>query len=264
MVNIPLPRGSRQRGISRGGARALAAGARAHRPQMIFVSAGFDAHREDPLAGLEFADADYAWVTRELVAVAATACAGSHRVDARRRLRAVRARPQRGRARARARRRVIGSAIDCAADAGASLRGAGVERRKFLGIVRSRCPAPSALAGVAGVGARRRRASTSARGSSTSTARRSARALVAETNYVFQYPFAATPCFLLKLGRPAVAEATLRREDGRRTRGSGGVGPSAGDRRVLGDLRAQARLSDARRLVHPLPARALGDVRRAA
>ncbi len=37
---------------------------------MIFVSAGFDAHREDPLAGLKLTEADYAWVTRELVAVA--------------------------------------------------------------------------------------------------------------------------------------------------------------------------------------------------
>ncbi len=42
-----------------------------HRPEIIYVSAGFDAHREDPLAGLKLTEADYAWVTRELVAVAA-------------------------------------------------------------------------------------------------------------------------------------------------------------------------------------------------
>ena len=53
-----------------------------------------------------------------------------------------------------------------------------------------------------------------------------ARALVAETNYIFHYPFVATPCFLLNLGRPAVAEATLRREDGSTYAWSGGVGPS--------------------------------------
>lgn len=39
-------------------------------PQAIYISAGFDAHREDPLAGLNFVDADYAWVTRELMQVA--------------------------------------------------------------------------------------------------------------------------------------------------------------------------------------------------
>jgi acetoin utilization deacetylase AcuC-like enzyme len=43
----------------------------AHRPQMIFISAGFDAHREDPLAGLKFTEADYTWVTQQLVGVAA-------------------------------------------------------------------------------------------------------------------------------------------------------------------------------------------------
>ena len=41
-----------------------------HRPEMLFVSAGFDAHREDPLAGLRFTEADFAWVTRELVTLA--------------------------------------------------------------------------------------------------------------------------------------------------------------------------------------------------
>src|SRR5690606_29799291 len=43
----------------------------AHRPQLVLISAGFDAHREDPLAGLKLTEADYAWVTRELMAVAA-------------------------------------------------------------------------------------------------------------------------------------------------------------------------------------------------
>ena len=43
----------------------------AHRPEILFVSAGFDAHREDPLANLKLADADFAWVTSEIVAVAA-------------------------------------------------------------------------------------------------------------------------------------------------------------------------------------------------
>jgi acetoin utilization deacetylase AcuC-like enzyme len=42
-----------------------------HRPEIVFVSAGFDAHREDPLANLKLADEDFAWVTSEIVAVAA-------------------------------------------------------------------------------------------------------------------------------------------------------------------------------------------------
>ncbi len=40
------------------------------RPQMLFISAGFDAHREDDMASLGLVEADYAWVTEALVAVA--------------------------------------------------------------------------------------------------------------------------------------------------------------------------------------------------
>jgi len=40
-------------------------------PQMIFISAGFDAHRDDLLGGLALVEADYAWMTRQLMDVAA-------------------------------------------------------------------------------------------------------------------------------------------------------------------------------------------------
>ncbi|MBI2381984.1 MAG: histone deacetylase family protein [Gammaproteobacteria bacterium] len=42
----------------------------AHRPQLILISAGFDAHRRDPLAGMAWETEDYAWLSRELVALA--------------------------------------------------------------------------------------------------------------------------------------------------------------------------------------------------
>ena len=50
--------------------------------------------------------------------------------------------------------------------------------------------------------------------------------LLAKTNYVFQYPFAATPCFLLNLGRAATSLGTMRRADGETYRWDGGAGPS--------------------------------------
>ena len=53
-----------------------------------------------------------------------------------------------------------------------------------------------------------------------------ARTVLPETNYVFQYPYAGTPCFLLNLGRPAVASAKLAREDGSTYEWRGGVGPA--------------------------------------
>jgi len=42
----------------------------AFRPELIVVSAGFDAHREDDMGRLGWVESDYAWVTREIVAVA--------------------------------------------------------------------------------------------------------------------------------------------------------------------------------------------------
>lgn len=49
-------------------------------PEMIFFSAGFDAHRDDPLAGLNMVDEDYAWITSEVLATAAD-CAGGRVVS---------------------------------------------------------------------------------------------------------------------------------------------------------------------------------------
>ena len=41
-----------------------------HRPDLIFISAGFDAHRADPLAQLNLDASDFAWITAEIVALA--------------------------------------------------------------------------------------------------------------------------------------------------------------------------------------------------
>lgn len=40
------------------------------KPQMIFISAGFDAHIEDPLAELSLTDNDFVWITQQLMQVA--------------------------------------------------------------------------------------------------------------------------------------------------------------------------------------------------
>lgn len=70
MVNIPLP--------ARSDGEAFRAAVETHwlpaleafRPQMIFISAGFDAHREDDLGNLGLVEADYEWVTRKVMDVA--------------------------------------------------------------------------------------------------------------------------------------------------------------------------------------------------
>jgi Rieske Fe-S protein len=52
-----------------------------------------------------------------------------------------------------------------------------------------------------------------------------ARSLAAETNYVFHYPYASTPCFLLRLPKVAASAVNLKREDGASYAWTGGVGP---------------------------------------
>jgi acetoin utilization deacetylase AcuC-like enzyme len=70
MVNVPLAAGSGGDEFRAAVTQRWLPALEEHKPQLILISAGFDAHREDPLAGLEFVESDYAWVTRELVAVA--------------------------------------------------------------------------------------------------------------------------------------------------------------------------------------------------
>lgn len=45
-------------------------------PELLLISAGFDAHRDDPLAQLRWTEADYTWLTERLCAIAARHCGG--------------------------------------------------------------------------------------------------------------------------------------------------------------------------------------------
>ena len=64
IVNTPLAAGTDSAGFRRAIERDWLPAIEAHRPQLIFVSAGFDAHRADPLGGLLLETDDYAWITR--------------------------------------------------------------------------------------------------------------------------------------------------------------------------------------------------------
>ena len=47
-----------------------------HRPDLIIISAGFDAHERDPLANINLTEDDFAWVTRRLMDIADKQCDG--------------------------------------------------------------------------------------------------------------------------------------------------------------------------------------------
>ncbi len=49
---------------------------RNHKPELILISAGFDAHRDDPLATLELVESDFKWITKEINKIAADCCHG--------------------------------------------------------------------------------------------------------------------------------------------------------------------------------------------
>ena len=71
MVNVPLPPYTRGPAIRDSIEAMWLPALEAFAPQMIFISAGFDAHREDDLGQLGMVEADYEWITRRLVDVAA-------------------------------------------------------------------------------------------------------------------------------------------------------------------------------------------------
>jgi len=76
VVNAPLPPGAGSREWREAMERQVLPALDAFAPELILVSAGFDAHRDDPLAQLELDDADYAWAARRLREIALRHCKG--------------------------------------------------------------------------------------------------------------------------------------------------------------------------------------------
>ena len=76
IVNVPLPPmvGSDEFRAALG--EGVLPALRTFAPEFLLVSAGFDAHEDDPLAQLRFRDEDYAWAARELKRVAEECCSG--------------------------------------------------------------------------------------------------------------------------------------------------------------------------------------------
>jgi acetoin utilization deacetylase AcuC-like enzyme len=70
IVNVPLAAMTDGRGFRDAVTRFWIPALEEFKPEMVFVSAGFDAHRDDPLAYLKLDDEDYRWVTEQLVEVA--------------------------------------------------------------------------------------------------------------------------------------------------------------------------------------------------
>jgi acetoin utilization deacetylase AcuC-like enzyme len=70
MINIPLAAGSDGRAARKAFENQWQPALEKFKPQMVLISAGFDAHREDLLGGLALVEEDYGWMTRELMSLA--------------------------------------------------------------------------------------------------------------------------------------------------------------------------------------------------
>ena len=69
-VNVPLESGTDSAEFRSAITQAWLPALAAFQPQMIIVSAGFDAHADDPLASLRLQDADFVWITQKILELA--------------------------------------------------------------------------------------------------------------------------------------------------------------------------------------------------
>lgn len=76
MCNVPLPAYSDGRALREAVQERWIPALLAFDPQLIVVSAGFDAHREDDMSQMGWTDEDYEWLARRLVGIAEACCKG--------------------------------------------------------------------------------------------------------------------------------------------------------------------------------------------
>ena len=70
IVNVPLPAGSGSLEFRQAMNDRILPALEAFKPELLLISAGFDAHRDDPLGDLNFVETDYAWATMQIMALA--------------------------------------------------------------------------------------------------------------------------------------------------------------------------------------------------
>jgi len=76
ILNLPLPPGGDSDLFRLAMEKGVLVALEAFRPEMVFISAGFDAHAADPLANLNLATEDFGWATERLAEVAEKTCNG--------------------------------------------------------------------------------------------------------------------------------------------------------------------------------------------
>ncbi|MDG2451510.1 MAG: histone deacetylase family protein [Paracoccaceae bacterium] len=76
VLNVPLPDGAGSKAFRDAMERLVLPAVDAFKPELLLISAGFDAHADDPLAGMRLVEDDFAWVTEQLCDLADRHCQG--------------------------------------------------------------------------------------------------------------------------------------------------------------------------------------------
>jgi acetoin utilization deacetylase AcuC-like enzyme len=76
VVNVPLPDGCGSATFRAAWEREVFPRVDAFKPELLLISAGFDAHADDPLAGMMLHEDDFTWITGKLCDLADKHCSG--------------------------------------------------------------------------------------------------------------------------------------------------------------------------------------------
>ncbi len=76
MLNIPVPAGTDGAAIRKVVIEQWLPFLEKQKPELIYISSGFDAHRDDPIGGMGLVEVDYAWITHQLMNFANKQCQG--------------------------------------------------------------------------------------------------------------------------------------------------------------------------------------------
>lgn len=76
IINVPLAAGDSGVEFRQKYSRIILPALKNFKPDLLLVSAGFDAHKDDPLASILLVEDDFNWITEELMSIADSCCKG--------------------------------------------------------------------------------------------------------------------------------------------------------------------------------------------
>ena len=76
IVNVPLESGETGQQFREKYSKIILPALKQFNPDLILLSAGFDAHKDDPLASIQLERSDYQWLTKQIIEIAESCCDG--------------------------------------------------------------------------------------------------------------------------------------------------------------------------------------------